>query len=269
MNEFPKIALLVITYKRLEVLQRTLEALRENLHYPADKLHIVVSDDSTGGGYIGKIKKLKVLKGWGATVHVLETPSRSGWGAHVNIAHAHIMAHIDPDYIFFCEDDYVLTEPIDLRVGAALLETRPNIGMLRYRGTAGTHVIYHQFETDISDYVPDYDENAGQSVGKLSYLQLDSGSPTLYLYSHGAHLKRMKPKQGHKAWHEHYLNYPEGLVLGQTEEAAAHIAKDRMKLDGAPALAILPAYIRMVFQHIGESYQGSSDDIGDKIEALG
>lgn len=264
MSEFPHIAILIITYNRLATLQRTLEALRERLSYPADKLHIVVSDDSTGGGYIGKIKKLKVLKEWGASVTVLETSERSGWGRHVNQANAYIQDKIKPDYLFFCEDDYLLTKDIDLRVGVALLETKPDIGMLRYRGTAGTHVIFHQFEADITAYIPDYDENAGQSSGKLAYLQLDSGSPTLYLYSHGAHLKRMTKKGGYPAFHEHYLNYPEGLVLGWGEESYAHICKNRMVLPNAPAIAILPNFVSMAFIHIGESFQHSEHDIGRK-----
>ncbi len=261
MKELPVIAVLIITFNRLAILTKTLEALREKLSYPAEKLHIVISDDSTGGGYLTKVKKLKVFKDWGASVTFLETPGRSGWGKHVNIAMNHIQAHIDPDYLFFCEDDYLLTEELDLRIGAALLETRQNIGMLRYRGTAGTHCVYHQFESNISDYVPDYDESAGQSVGRLTYLQLDSGSPTLYLYSHGAHLKRMKRVGDYPSFHEHYLNYPEGLALGVTEESYAHIVKDRMKLPTAPAIAILPRHIQMIWQHIGESFQGSVHDI--------
>lgn len=263
MPDFPHIALHLITFNRLETLQRTLEALRENLIYPQERLHIVISDDSTGGKYLSQIKRLKVLKEWGASVDVISTEERSGWGKHVNWAMGWIKKRFPvTDYIFFCEDDYVLTEKIDLRVGVALLEKRPNIGMLRYRGTAGTHCVYHQFEADISDYLPEHDESAGQSLGRVSYLQLDSGSPTLYLYSHGAHLKRFTSAEGeYPDFHSFYGLYPEGLPLGSTEEQMAHLVKDAMKLTDAPAIAILPNFIKMVFQHIGESYQGSEHDI--------
>lgn len=266
MPEFPHIAMHILTFNRLDTLQRTLEALATHLVYPLDKLHIVISDDSTGGKYLSQIKRLKVLKEWGAaSVDIISTPKRSGWGKHANYAMDWIRDGFpSTEYIFFCEDDYVLIEKLDLRVGVALLENRPNIGMLRYRGTAGTHVIYHQFEADIANYIPDFDESAGQSTGKLSYLQLDSGSPTLYLYSHGAHLKRFNPKDGHMAFHDFYSYYPEGLALGITEEHFAHTTKDRMKLPNAPALAILPSFVRMVWQHIGVSYQDSEHDIGVK-----
>lgn len=264
MVEFPKIAVLIVTFNRIATLQRTLEALKERLSYPLDKLHIVISDDSTGGKYLSQIKRLKVLKEWGAaSIDVISTPERSGWGKHVNWAHGWIHKNLpETPYLFFCEDDYVLTETMDLRVGVALLQQRPNIGMLRYRGTAGTHVVLHQFEADISDYLPDYDESAGQVPGKLTYLQLDSGSPTLYLYSHGAHLKRFQSEEiDFPTFHEFYGNYPEGLALGLTEESTAHIVKNRMKEHGAPAIAILPAFIKMVWQHIGASYQHTEHDI--------
>ena len=132
MSEFPHIAMHILTFNRLDTLQRTLEALHGHLVYPDDKLHIVISDDSTGGKYLSQIKRLKVLKEWGAaSVDVISTPKRSGWGKHANYAMDWIRdAFPQTDYIFFCEDDYVLTEKLDLRIGVALLENRPNIGML-------------------------------------------------------------------------------------------------------------------------------------------
>lgn len=266
MPEFPHIAMHILTFNRIDTLQRTLEALATHLVYPLDKLHIVISDDSTGGKYLSQIKRLKVLKEWGAaSVDIISTDKRSGWGRHANYAMDWIRDSFpSTEYIFFCEDDYVLTEELDLRVGVALLENRPNIGMLRYRGTAGTHCVYHQFEADISNFIPEYDESAGQSTGKLTYLQLDSGSPTLYLYSHGAHLKRFNLKDGYSDFHGFYGLYPEGLALGLTEDSMCHITKDRMKLDGAPAIAILPRHTYMIWQHIGISYQDSEHDIGVK-----
>jgi hypothetical protein len=132
------------------------------------------------------------------------------------------------------------------------METKPDIGMVRYRGTAGDHLIYHQFEADIKEYYNDYQMGVGLP-GKLSYLQLDSGSPSLYIYSHGAHLKHIR-------FHKHYGLYPEGLLLGQTEEAYAHTVKDLMKAAGAPAIVIFPEYIPMWFDHIGQSYQLTDHD---------
>jgi len=256
MPDLPHIAILVITYDRKDILRQTLEALQEKLHYPDDKLHIIVSDDSTGGRYLSDLKRTKSYKSWGVGgVEFIETPERSGWGKHVNWALKYIREHYrDVTYVFQIEDDYKLLIDLDLAEGVALLEERPNIGMLRYRGTAGTHCIYHQFESDMGDY----------GYPNLTYLQLDNASHTLWVYSNGPHLKRLIADFGQvPAFHDHYGWYAEGLRLGATEENFAHRVKDGMKLGNAPAIAILPDWVNMHFDHLGESWQLSEDDIGE------
>lgn len=251
MPDLPHIALLVITYNRYDILKTTLNALLEKLIYPADKLHIVVSDDSTGGTYLTNLKRTKAYK----DIEFISTNERSGWGKHVNGALQHVRTEYPQcDYVFQIEDDYELKEVLDLRLGAALMETRPNIGMLRYRGTAGTHCIYHQFEADIPSYELDRDN--------ITYLQLDNASHTLWVYSNGPHLKRIQSHQSqHPDFHEHYGLYLEGAKLGATEENFAHRVKDGMKLGHAPAIAIMPEWVNMHFNHLGDSWQGSQDDI--------
>lgn len=258
-KDFPEIAILVITYNRYDSLKATLDALQANVIYPADKLHIIVSDDSTGGNYLTHLRKVKAYKEWGKGMKAIEMPERSGWGKHVNFALTHIYQNMpNVQYVFQIEDDYILTRQLDLQVGVALLENKPDIGMLRYRGTAGMHAIFHQFEADISNYLPDYDESSGQIQGRLCYLQMDSGSQSLWIYSNGAHLKRLR---GENNFHEFYGQYPEGLKLGDTEEMYAHIVKDKMTQANAPAITILPEFVTMKFQHIGHTWKGSEHDI--------
>lgn len=253
--DLPEIALLVITFDRYNELKETLSALMENIQYPADKLHIIVSDDSTGGTKLNNLGRIKAYKEWGADgIDIIETPSRSGWGKHVNWALGKIQElYPQTQYVFQIEDDYVLKAPLDLTEGVAIMETRPNIGMLRYRGTAGMRYIYHQFETDINPYL--------DWRGAVSYLQLDNASPSLYVYSNGAHLKRLQPKDGYADFHSFYGAYDEGLKLGETEEKYAHRVKDKMREGNAPAIAILPDWVNMRFDHIGETFQGTANDI--------
>ena len=258
MANLPEIALLIITFNRAEELRKTIDALQEHLQYPDDKLHVVISDDSSPSNYLSPLKRTKSLKTWGVNgVNFRTTDERSGWGKHVNGALDYIKAtYPSVDYVFQIEDDYVLTQDLNLRLGVALLETRPNIGMLRYRGTAGMHYIYHQFESNISAY--------NLSEDNLTYLQLDNASHSLYVYSNGPHLKRIRSHQdNHPDFHQHYGKYPEGRVLGHTEESFANMVKDGMKLGNAPAIAILPDWINMRFSHIGATWQGSEDDIGE------
>lgn len=259
--DFPEIAILIITYKRYKELRQTVTALQSLITYPADKIHWIITDDCTPGNKLDRLKSLKSHE----DIDHIQTYERAGWGANANtgLYHvAHSPAYQNVDYVFQIEDDYVLQEPLDLRLGVALLEARQNIGMLRYRGTGGDRFIYHQFHCEIP-LLPDYKEGQGASAGHVTYLQIDNASPTAWIYSNGAHLKRVRTsRDGYKSFHEHYGAYPEGLKLGNTELKYAMHVKDGMKVDNAPAIAILPHWIPMRFEHIGHSWQHSTDDIG-------
>lgn len=252
MKKLPEITILVCTYDRQEDITRTVEALQDLVYYPRDLIQLIIADDSSPKGVIATLKRRKAFKFWNTAFVV--TAQNSGWGANVNNA----QAKVKTKYTFFIEDDYVLTTPLDLEVGVALMEEKRNIGMLRYRGTAGDKgIIYHQREADISQWCPDYQDGVGLP-GRLTWLALGGGSPSLYLYSHGAHLKR-------GTFHNFYGPYPEGKKLGATEESYAHTVKDKMRADPnhAPIIAILPKWIPQQFDHIGQSRQLTALDKGE------
>ena len=245
--DFPDIAIGIITYNRPAEMQRTVTALKKHLIYPKEKLHWVIADDSSPAGYLDGLKKMKVFEG--LNVKFISTPANCGWGCNAN----HLLRAVETDFLMQIEDDYLLRKPLDLRVGAALMKQKPEIGMLRYRGIAGTHMITHLLEADISDYIPDHRDGVHMVAGKLQYCLLDGGSPTTFIYSNGPHLKR-------KSFHDFYGEYPEGLKLGITEESFCYIVKDRMILPNAPCIAILPEWFYMWFEHIGTSYQHTEED---------
>lgn len=246
--EFPPVTLLIGTYDRLTEIQRTMEALIEYVIYPDHAVRVLVADNHSPNGYLNKLKKLKVFKHWDTRFY---TPTTMvSWGEKINGA----LESVTDDYVIYCEDDYVLSASLDLRVGVALLETSRHIGLLRYGGTAGDHVVFHQLESDISPLLPDWRDAMG-GMGKLTYMQFDSGSPTAYLYSHRPHLK-------HRRFHAYYGMYDEGRKLGDTEEAYAIRVKAMQQGDhaGAPAIAILPEWIPMKWDHIGVSFQHTEHD---------
>jgi len=248
MLELPQITILLITYKRLAEIRKTIDALRRHLVYPKDKITWLIADDNSGDGYLDDIISTPRYKTIAFETSITE--QNCGWGCNVNKA----LRAVNTEFVFMIEDDYLLMKPLDLRVGVALLAVKPHIGMLRYRGSAGTALVYHQMEADISPYVPDYQDGVGLP-GKLNYFLIDGGSPDLYIYSHGAHLKRT-------SFHQFYGAYPEGLKLGVTEEAYAHVVKDGMMIPNAPAIAFLPDFVNMWFDHIGESRQLTEHDKG-------
>lgn len=247
-DNLPHVTVVIVTFRRLNEIRKTIDALLKHIVYPRAKLHFLIADDHSGGDYVEQIISTPRYKALDMRASV--TPENGGWAKNANLA----LSKVETPYHFFIEDDYLLMKELDLRVGVALLETKPHIGMLRYRGTAGGHVILHQMEADISAYVPTHQDGVGLP-GKLTYCLLDSGSPDLYLYSHGASLRR-------KSFHEFYGPYPEGLKLGATEERYAHTVKDGMHTPDAPAIAILPDWVSMWFDHFGNSYQHTEHDKG-------
>lgn len=245
---WPTVTIQICTYNRPKEILEVINSLVRNLRYPASQLRWLVCDDASPALYHTTLAESKMFHN--LNIKIISTAKNSGWGANVNQG---IREIIDTDYTFFIEDDKILGRELNLKHGVALMQEKPHLGMLRYRGTAGTHVVFHQFEGNISEYVPDYREGNSGLPGRITYLQLDSGSPTLYIYSHGPHLKR-------KSFHEFYGLYPEGRKLGDTEESFAHHVKDMMHVEGAPGIAILPEFVLPWFEDIGKSYQGSEFD---------
>lgn len=246
---WPSVDVVVLTYNRVDELIRTLEAIHKRVDYPKDKLHYVIADDCSPGDYQSRLAKSYIFN----FINYDFVPHKGvnvGWGACVNRA----LRFSQAPYVLFCEDDYILRKDLDLRAAVATMEVTPHMGMMRFRGTAGDHLIYHQMEARIGDWLPDYQDGVGLP-GRLSYFLIDSGSPGLYIYSHGLHLKRAN-------FHTFYGQYPEGLKLGHTEESYAHTVKDKMRENGyAPVICIQPEWVAMWLDHIGKSYQLTALDI--------
>jgi len=254
MPEWPNVDIVLITYDRFNEILDTIEALVKNLDYPTEKLRWLIADDATPGDYLARLANTETF--WHLKDHeFVPTPDGNrGWGGNVNRA----LRYSTAPYIFQIEDDYILKKPLNLKAAVAAMQVTPHMGMMRFRGTAGDHLVYHQMEARIGDWLPDYQEGVGLQ-GRLSYFLIDSGSPGLYIYSHGAHLKR-------NMFHKHYGAYPEGLKLGHTEESYAHMVKDMMKANPySPVICIQPEWIAMHFDHIGKSRQLTDLDIERKV----
>lgn len=250
MFEWPRLVILLVTYKRIEELTQSVLALHNLIKYPLDRTIWVVSDDSSPDNYPEQVINIWTEHSLPTSAVYTSTATNSGLGANMNNS---LMQFRDYP-VFQMESDYIPKRSLDLMAGVALLRKAPHIGMLRYRGTAGMRCTYHQQEADIIDMYPDYFSGEG-AQGKLNYLELDPQSPTLYLYSNGPHLKS-------PSFHTYYGLYPEGLKLGATEESYAHIVKDGMQNANAPKIAILPDFVEMRFDHIGKTFQHSDLDKG-------
>ena len=262
MIDWPRVDIIVITYDRASELMTTLAALFNHLlltldtddngkffsvaHYPVDKLRILIADDCTPGEYRKQVIRDVLYRQMAKHVQIDWVPAESnlGWGGNVNRA----LHYATAPYILQLEDDRVLKTDMNLHAAIALMEIKPEIGMLRVGGTAGDHYIYHQMEADISAFLPDYREGMALP-GKCSYFLFDIGSPSLWIYSHTPHLKR-------STFHQFYGMYPEGQKLGATEEMFCHMVQDAMRANPYyPVIAVQPEWVIPHFDHIGKSYQ--------------
>ncbi len=247
----PYLAVVIVTYNRIREFELTLESLDKHIVYPKDKLLYFIADDCSRTEV--QAAHRAVCNARGIRYMYVSGAENVGWGANVN----RVLKMIFPmtcNYVYFTEDDYVVRKPLDLELGVALLEAAPHVGMLRYRGTAGSKIKFIQREAILTQ-LPDYVEACG-IPGRATYLEIHPDSEDLYLYSHGPHLKRYD-------FHSYYGMYPEGLKLGHTEESYAHMVKNKYGHLGAPAIAILPDWVPLWFDHIGTSFQHTELDRGE------
>jgi len=237
--DWPEVTLVLITWNRPEIIRRTLDSLVEHLSYPNLRLH--VADDGTGGTYVRDI-----LRDYDGKFERLSSSvtDRKGWGANANRALNEVS-----NLVYQQEDDYILSRPLDLRLGVLLLRTVKNVGCVRYRGITGHRILAHlrEFKTG-----PEF-RQALSWPGKIDYWELSKKSPELYVYSHGPHLKAVKRFHGKYGW------YVEGRKLGYTEEEFAHRVKD----GSYPIrVAIFPEWVPQAFDHIGKTFKLTKEDVG-------
>jgi hypothetical protein len=240
---WPPVTLVLITFRRPEIIRRTLDSLVHHLSYPNLGLHI--ADDGTGGDYVKDIiKDYQPLFDKPITSTITE---RGGWGKNANEA-----LKVAARFVYQQEDDYMLKQDLDLRRGVAtLLDT--NIAYLRYRGIAGHRLTCHVREAK-GEWGSEF-TRPGTGVPGVTVFEIDRRlGRELYVYTHGPHLKEVP------AFHGAFGMYAEGLPLGATEEEFAHRIRDWEEVGVDLALGVLPEWVEMQYDHIGESYQLTDAD---------
>lgn len=121
-NQYPLVSVLFITYKRVDHLERSLRAFRENTDYP--NLEIVIADDGSAPEIQRRIRLLP------ADIFAL-SPKNRGLGANNNNG----LRHCTGKYILMIQDDCVCTGPVDyLKNTIQVMEANPDVGIVNYYG---------------------------------------------------------------------------------------------------------------------------------------
>lgn len=122
--DWPRVAVLVITYKRTTLAARTIEGVLKYLCYPSDKLTWHIADDGSPDNHVSTL--LKLLSGYEVTV---SNAARRGVGASMNVGAAECLKRAD--YILWLEDDWELTTHFDLKPCIEIINRNDTIGMVR------------------------------------------------------------------------------------------------------------------------------------------
>ena len=120
--EWPLVSVLFITYKRFDLLKKTVASFRQNTDYA--RLELVIADDGSGPAIQAQIRTLP------ADVFAL-MPKNRGLGANNNNG----IRHCNGKYILIVQDDCECFGPPDyLKNTIQVMEANPNVGIINYCG---------------------------------------------------------------------------------------------------------------------------------------
>lgn len=179
------ITIILLTWERTDVALRTIAAAREFLRYSGDLLWYV-ADDGSRPEHVAAVREAVGSELWGW--HSV----RRGYGGNANAAW--LEADKRGVLTLWLEDDWQLTQPLDLYPYAALLMESAEIGMVRLgnlnldiRGRTWAH-------------------------NGLLYWKLDKEP-----HIEGTPVFTGHPSLRHRRYRDAYGPYPEGLTPGETE----------------------------------------------------
>ena len=219
------IAIILLTYDRMEVARRTLESVAVNLSTPED-IWMHIADDGSSQEYRDELLEL-ARKHYGDRVSITNS-ERAGYGGNYNRA-TQVVHHI-ADIVLPLEDDWEL---------ARLLDIVPVVNVLR----AGV------LDCVRMGYLGYTDELRGRFLyhGGLHWLELDPASAEQHVFTGGPRLETVAFERQVGPW-------PEEMEQGATEQAVAARPEARLKV-AWPVDMIRPT--GDAFVHIGTYKAGN------------
>lgn len=210
------ITIVLQTYKRTEYALRTIGAARELLHYQGELLWYVADDGSPAEHFDTVMASLDPGTLMGAQSY------RQGYGANANDA----WLAADSALTFWLEDDFVLTQPLDLTPHAYALMDSEALGMIRLGYIDGSKL------------------DPAQTFAGRRYHTIPRDWPDTSFYAFTGH-----PSLRHWRYREAYGDYPVGLGPGDTELAYAY----QYRVGSGPLIVWPEGYPEQgYFAHVGE-----------------
>ena len=135
MADLPRLAIVLLTYKRTDEALRTVDSTSLNLKYPKESIGWYVADDGSDKTHFNKI--IRHLEARGENIigsHNERLRPRGtedtyfagmGWNRGLGIAHQW------SDYVLTLEDDWQLSKPLDITRYVAAMRDHEEIGLIR------------------------------------------------------------------------------------------------------------------------------------------
>jgi len=186
------IAVILLTYQRMEYARRTLESLARHLTAP-EPVWVHVADDGSPQEYRDELVSL--ARDLYADNVSVSNSDRRGYGGNYNAATN--IVHGIADVVLPLEDDWELIRPLDLTpIAKVLRDGHFNCVRMNYIG----------YTDELRGSFRYYEE--------LQWLELDPASPEKHVFSGGPRLETVAFERAIGLW-------PEGLQQGHTELAVA------------------------------------------------
>lgn len=218
------LSVLIPTYKRAAIVQRTVDLLLSNLRH-LGQVTLYVGDDSGDG------ETAAALRGYPSTM-VLRADGR-GLGANLNM----LLRATPDELIVQLDDDHHLIAPIDLTPHVDKLMREPLAGWVHLMMNAQLNEHW-----DVSDFSLRGDD--------LRHWRIMPDSPCKFLASNQTHIK-------HRRVHQHYGVYSEPAKTWQQEtEFNERVQRmHREQPDASPRFYVpVEAYGFRYWKHVGDSY---------------
>lgn len=200
------------TWARTDYALRTIAAAVELLHYDGPLAWYIADDGS-------RVEHVRAVMD--ATGNAPGHSARRGYGANANAAWNAAPSALT----FWLEDDFMLTQPLDLTPHAYTLMEQEAIGMVRLGYIDGAML------------------EAAQDFGGRRYHTLPRAWPDTSFYAFTGH-----PSLRHGRYRAAYGDYPEGLTPGDTELAYAY----QYRTGDGPLIVWPEGYPEQgLFAHIG------------------
>lgn len=217
MPQLPLVSILFITYKRVDLLKRSLNSFMQNTDYP--NLELVVTDDGSPIGMQCEIQKLPFDK-------VCLSPRNRGLGANTNAG----LRSCEGKYVLQLQDDWECCGPAEyLRLAVDLMEAHPEVGLIKFYG------VPHAVEPPLQ--IPD-------AVGECYWISNNAGMQALAqsVYSDGPHLKS-------RTFCDYLGAYKESCRMEECELDYAARFADQVHFRAV----YFPYFYNRTFSHVGEA----------------